>query len=177
MKLVDLSVTRPVAVSMAFIAVMVFGAVSYSRLQVDLLPDLSFPTVTIETEYVGVGPREMETLVSQPIEEAVSVVQGVRQVTSRSRPNRSDITIQFRWGTDMDFAVLNVREKLDALRPLIQNACNDSPVPCHWLDLLPSFDGRYDDYILADGLNPTPAGARVVAEQIWALIERECLAQ
>ncbi len=70
-----------------------------------------------------------------------------------------------------------VREKLDALRPLIQNACNDSPVPCHWLDLLPSFDGRYDDYILADGLNPTPAGARVVAEQIWALIERECLAQ
>ena len=68
MKLVDLSVTRPVAVSMAFVAVMVFGVVSYTRLEVDLLPDLSFPTVTIETEYTGIGPREIETLVSQPIE-------------------------------------------------------------------------------------------------------------
>src|SRR5690606_22790238 len=114
-KLVDLSVTRPVAVSMAFVAVMVFGVVSYTRLEVDLLPDLSFPTVTIETEYTGVGPREIETLVSQPIEEAVAVVQGVRQVTSRSRPGRSDITLQFRWGTDMDFAALDLRERLDLI--------------------------------------------------------------
>ncbi len=115
MKLVDLSVTRPVAVTMAFVAVMVFGFVSYSRLQMDLLPDLSFPTISIETEYAGVGPREMETLVSQPIEEAVAVVQGVRQVTSRSRPGRSDITLQFRWGTDMDFAALDLRERLDLI--------------------------------------------------------------
>ncbi|MDZ7780730.1 MAG: efflux RND transporter permease subunit [Gemmatimonadota bacterium] len=115
MKLVDLSVTRPVAVSMAFVAVIVFGVVSYSRLQVDLLPDLSFPTISIETEYSGVGPREIETLVSQPIEEAVAVVQGVQQVTSRSRPGRSDVTIQFRWGTDMDFAALDLRERLDLI--------------------------------------------------------------
>ncbi|MEX2471627.1 MAG: efflux RND transporter permease subunit [Gemmatimonadota bacterium] len=107
--------TRPVAVTMAFVAVMVFGFVSYSRLQMDLLPDLSFPTISIETEYGGVGPREMETLVSQPIEEAVAVVQGVRQVTSRSRPGRSDITLQFRWGTDMDFAALDLRERLDLI--------------------------------------------------------------
>ncbi|TVR54498.1 MAG: efflux RND transporter permease subunit [Gemmatimonadales bacterium] len=115
MKLVDLSVTRPVAVSMAFIAVMVFGLVSYSRLQVDLLPDLSFPTITIETEYAGVGPREVENLISRPVEEAISVVQGVQQVTSRSRPGRSDITLQFRWGTDMDFAALDLRERLDLI--------------------------------------------------------------
>jgi hydrophobic/amphiphilic exporter-1 (mainly G- bacteria), HAE1 family len=114
-KLVDLSVTRPVAVSMAFIAVMVFGFVSYSRLQVDLLPDLSFPTVNIETEYPGVGPREVENLLSRPIEEAIAVVQGVQQVTSRSRPGRSDITLQFRWGTDMDFAALDLRERLDLI--------------------------------------------------------------
>ena len=115
MKLTDLSVTRPVAVSMAFIAVIVFGMVSYSRLQVDLLPDVSFPTVTIETEYAGVGPREVENLISRPIEEAISVVQGVQEVTSRSRPGRSDITIQFRWGTDMDFAALDLRERLDLI--------------------------------------------------------------
>jgi hydrophobic/amphiphilic exporter-1 (mainly G- bacteria), HAE1 family len=115
LKLVDLSVARPVAVSMAFIAVMVFGVVSYSRLQMDLLPDLSFPTISIETEYQGVGPREMESLISRPIEEAISVVQGVQEVTSRSRPGRSDVTLQYRWGTDMDFAALDLRERLDLI--------------------------------------------------------------
>jgi len=114
-KLVDFSVARPVAVSMAFIAVVVFGLVSYPRLQVDLLPDLSFPTISIETEYAGVGPREMENLISRPIEEAISVVQGVQQVTSRSRPGRSEITVQFRWGTEMDFAALDLRERLDLI--------------------------------------------------------------
>jgi hydrophobic/amphiphilic exporter-1 (mainly G- bacteria), HAE1 family len=114
-KLVDLSVTRPVAVTMTFLAVMVFGVVSYSRLQLDLLPDLSFPTLTIETEYPGVGPREIESLVSRPLEEAISVVQGVQQVTSRSQPGRSDITLQFRWGTNMDFAALDLRERLDLI--------------------------------------------------------------
>jgi HAE1 family hydrophobic/amphiphilic exporter-1 len=114
-KVVDFSVTRPVAVSMAFIAVLVFGAVSFDRLQVDLLPDLSFPTIAIETEYSGVGPREMENLISRPIEEAISVVQGVQQVTSRSRPGRSDLTIQFRWGSSMDQAAADLRERLDLI--------------------------------------------------------------
>jgi hydrophobic/amphiphilic exporter-1 (mainly G- bacteria), HAE1 family len=114
-KVVDLSVARPVAVSMAFIAVVVFGIVSYDRLQVDLLPDISFPTVSIETEYGGVGPREVENLISRPIEESVAVVQGVDQVTSRSRPGRSEITIQFGWGTDMDFAAMDLRERLDLI--------------------------------------------------------------
>jgi hydrophobic/amphiphilic exporter-1 (mainly G- bacteria), HAE1 family len=114
-KLVDFSVGRPVAVSMAFIAVIVFGMVSYSRLQVDLLPDLSFPTISIETDYPGVGPREIENLISRPVEEAISVVQGVQQVTSRSRPGRSEITVHFRWGTDMDFAALDLRERLDLI--------------------------------------------------------------
>jgi hydrophobic/amphiphilic exporter-1 (mainly G- bacteria), HAE1 family len=114
-KLVGLSIRRPVAVAMAFLAIVVFGVVSFSRLPLDLLPNVSFPTLTIQTQYAGVGPQEMENLVSRPIEEAVSVVQGVRQVTSRSRPGRSDVTMTFRWGTDMDFAGLDVRERLDLL--------------------------------------------------------------
>ncbi|MGI9182578.1 MAG: efflux RND transporter permease subunit [Longimicrobiaceae bacterium] len=115
MRIVDLSIRRPVAVAMAFLAVVVFGVVSFSRLPLDLLPDVSFPTLTVQTQYPGVGPQEIENLVSRPIEEAVSVVQGVRQVTSRSRPGRSDVTLTFRWGTDMDFAGLDVRERLDLL--------------------------------------------------------------
>jgi len=115
MKLVDLSVGRPVAVTMAFVAVVIFGLVSFSRLPTDLLPDLSFPTVSIETDYPGVGPREIETLISRPIEQAVGVVQGVQEVTSRSRPGRSDVTVAFRWGTNMEFAALDLRERLDLL--------------------------------------------------------------
>jgi hydrophobic/amphiphilic exporter-1 (mainly G- bacteria), HAE1 family len=115
MKIVDLSIRRPVAVAMGFLALVVFGVVSFSRLQLDLLPDIAFPTVTIQTSYPGVGPQEIESLLSRPIEEAVSVVQGVQEVTSRSRPGRSDVTVAFRWGTDMDFAALDVRERLDLL--------------------------------------------------------------
>ncbi len=115
MKVVDFAIRRPVAVAMAYLAVVVFGIVSFTRLPLDLLPDVAFPTVTIETEYAGVGPQEIETLLSRPVEEAVSIVQGVQEVTSRSRPGRSDVTVAFRWGTDMDFAALDMRERLDLL--------------------------------------------------------------
>jgi HAE1 family hydrophobic/amphiphilic exporter-1 len=115
MKLVGLSIRRPVTVAMACVAVIVFGVVSFGRLPLDLLPDLSFPTITVQTEYSGVAPQEIETLISRPVEEALAVVQGVQEVTSRSRPGRSDVTVTFRWGTDMDFAALAVRERLDLL--------------------------------------------------------------
>lgn len=115
MRLVDFSVRRPVAISMAFAAVLVFGFVSFERLDTDLLPDLSFPTITVETDYDEVGPREIENLISRPIEEAVGVVQGVEEVTSRSRPGRSEVTVTFRWGTDMDLAAMDVRERLDLI--------------------------------------------------------------
>jgi hydrophobic/amphiphilic exporter-1 (mainly G- bacteria), HAE1 family len=96
LKLVDLSIRRPVAITMGFLALAVFGVVSFSRLQLDLLPDVSFPTLTIRAEYPGVSPQEIETLLSRPIEEAVSIVQGIQQVTSRSRAGRSEVTIAFR---------------------------------------------------------------------------------
>ncbi|MGI9190388.1 MAG: efflux RND transporter permease subunit [Longimicrobiaceae bacterium] len=115
MKLVDLAVRRPVTTAMFYVAVTVFGVVSLGRLPTELLPDLTFPTLTIQTEYPGVGPQEIETLVSRPIEEALAVVQGVQEVTSYSRPGRSEVVLTFRWGTDMDFAALAARERLDLL--------------------------------------------------------------
>jgi len=114
-KLVDLSIRRPVAITMGFLALTVFGIVSFSRLQLDLLPDVAFPTLTIRTEYAGAAPQEIETLVSRPVEEAVSIVQGIQQVTSRSRAGRSEVTLSFRWGTEMDFAAMDVRERLDLI--------------------------------------------------------------
>lgn len=106
---------RPVAVVMFTLAVLLFGLVSLSRLPVTLLPNLSYPTLTVRTELEGAAPTEIETLLSKPIEEVVGVIKNVRRVTSTSRAGTSDVTLEFNWGTKMDYAVLDVREKLDTL--------------------------------------------------------------
>ncbi|HUR41806.1 MAG TPA: efflux RND transporter permease subunit [Verrucomicrobiae bacterium] len=115
MGIIELSTRRPVAITMLTIAVLLFGFVSLSRLEVTLLPNLSYPTLTIRTELPGAAPTEIETLLSKPIEEALGIVKNVRQVRSGSQAGRSDVTLEFNWGTEMDLAVLDVREKLDAL--------------------------------------------------------------
>lgn len=113
--MIRFSTRRPVAISMVTLAVLLFGMVSLTRLPVTLLPDLSYPTVTVRTELLGAAPTEIETLLSKPIEEAVGVIKGVRHVRSVSQPGQSDVTLEFEWGTSIDYAVLDVREKLDVL--------------------------------------------------------------
>jgi hypothetical protein len=70
-----------------------------------------------------------------------------------------------------------VRAKMDALRPLVQDACENSAVACHWLDLRPTFAGRYDELIQSDGLNPTAIGSQVTAQMIWSVMQQYCIAQ
>ena len=113
--IVRLATERRVTIMMVTIAILVFGFVSLSRLKLNLLPELSYPTVTIRTELVGAAPSELENLVSKPIEEAVGVIKGVRQVRSVSRSGQSDVTLEFQWGTEMDYAGVDIREKLDVL--------------------------------------------------------------
>ena len=97
------------------IAIVLFGMVSLSRLKVNLLPDISYPTLTVRTELTGAAPVEIENLITKPIEEAVGVIRNVRQVRSVSRSGQSDVTLEFLWGTDMDIAGVDVREKIDIL--------------------------------------------------------------
>ena len=115
MKLVDTAVARPVTIWMFTLGILLFGMVAAGRLAVNLLPDLSYPSLTVRTEFIGAAPAEVEQLVSKPIEEAVGIVKGVRKVQSVSRSGRSDVVMEFDWGTDMDLAALEVREKLDVL--------------------------------------------------------------
>lgn len=116
MKLIDFSIRRKVTIAMFTIGIILFGFVSLSRLNINLLPELSYPTLTVRTEFEGAAPAEVENLVSKPIEEALGVVKNVQQVSSISRPGQSDVTLEFAWGTDMDFASIDVREKIDALQ-------------------------------------------------------------
>ena len=115
MKIVSLATRRPVSVVVFFVALMIFGLISFRELPVDLLPDLSFPTLTIRTEYSGVAPADVETFVTTPIEDAVGIVSGLVDISSVSRAGLSDVIMEFAWGTDMDFAAIDVREQLAQL--------------------------------------------------------------
>ncbi|MBQ4889201.1 efflux RND transporter permease subunit [Shewanella sp. MMG014] len=115
MSLINTSVKRPVTVWMFMLAIMLFGMVGFTRLAVKLLPDLSYPSVTVRTAYDGAAPVEVEQLISKPIEEAVGVVKGLRKISSISRSGMSDVVLEFEWGTNMDMASLEVREKIDTI--------------------------------------------------------------
>ena len=111
------TVTRPIAVSMVVLAICVFGLVGLLGLPVNLLPDVSYPSVTVRTTYPGASPRDVEERISERVQELVAVVPGVRRVFSISRPGVSDVVLEFGWGTQMSFAVNDVRERLDRFFP------------------------------------------------------------
>ena len=110
------STRRPVAVAMLVLAVVLLGTISFARLPIDLLPDVSFPRLVVHTGYPNVAPAEIERLVTEPVEQQAAAVPGVEKVTSLSQEGVSLVTLRFAWGTDMDFAALNVRERLDNIR-------------------------------------------------------------
>jgi HAE1 family hydrophobic/amphiphilic exporter-1 len=114
-RLIEIATERRVTIVMMMTAIVLFGMVSLSRLNLNLLPDISYPTLTVRAELTGAAPAEIESLLSKPIEEAVGVVRNVRLVRSVSRSGQADVTIEFLWGTDMDMAGIDIREKLDVL--------------------------------------------------------------
>ncbi|MEQ9263978.1 MAG: efflux RND transporter permease subunit [Balneolaceae bacterium] len=120
MKLIDFSIKRKVTISMFTVAILLFGIVSLGRLKVNLLPDLSYPTLTIRTAFEGAAPVEIENLITKPIEEAVGVVKGVKKVRSISKTGQSDVVLEFVWGTNMDLVNLDVISKLDAIQLPLQ---------------------------------------------------------
>jgi len=107
---------RPVAVLMVFLAAVVFGYFSLGRLPVTLMPEMSYPTLTVRTEYPGAAPEEVENDISRRIEEQLGVVSGLNEISSISRAGVSDVVLEFMWGTSMVDAIQNTLEKLDTVR-------------------------------------------------------------
>lgn len=110
-----IAVRRPVTTSMFVVAVCLFGLVSLDRLALNLLPDISYPSLTIQTSYEDAAPEEIEALITRPVEESVGVAGGLTRLSSVSRPGQSEVILEFGWGVNMDFASIEVREKLDLL--------------------------------------------------------------
>jgi len=119
MSIPRLAIQRPVAVAMLFVALVFLGVLSASRLPVDLLPDIAYPKLIVYTSYPDVAPAEVERFVTEPVEQQVATVPGVDRLESTTREGASLVVLRFAWGTDMDFAALNVREKIDGLRGVL----------------------------------------------------------
>ncbi|NQU43415.1 efflux RND transporter permease subunit [bacterium] len=117
MNLSRFSVNRPVFTVMACLIVILMGGISLTRLPVDLMPDISYPTLSVSTRYENASPEEIEELVTRPIEEAMSAVPGVEEVSSTSSEGSSNVRVTFSWGVDLDAASNDVRDRLDRVIP------------------------------------------------------------
>ena len=119
MRLPELSVKRPVTVLMLVFIVLILGGVSLSKLPIDLMPDIEIPVAIVQTNYDGVGPQEIEKSVTRPIEEVISRVQNIDKVNSMSSEGSSIVIAQFKFGTNMDYAALDMREKVDLIKKML----------------------------------------------------------
>ncbi len=127
MKLAQLSVNRPVTTLMIFVAMVVLGLVSMSKLGLDLMPELEIPAVSVITAYQGAGPEEVETLITEPMEDTLSTISGVDEVISVSKEGISAVTLRFEWGEKIDESINDVREKIDLIRERLPEEA-DNPV-------------------------------------------------
>lgn len=131
MSVIDIAVKRPVGTVMFFIGVILLGFISLSRLSINLLPDLSYPKITVLTEYPGSGPEEIEKFITTKLEGPVNSISGVKKINSISKEGISIITLEFHWGTDMDFALLHTKEKTEEARRDLPDDC-PAPVILEW---------------------------------------------
>jgi HAE1 family hydrophobic/amphiphilic exporter-1 len=113
MNLARFSATRPVLIAMATFGILILGSVALVRIPIDLMPDVTSPTLSVSTSYLNASPAEIEELITRPIEEAMSAVPGVEEVSSSSSEGSSSVRITFAWGSDLDAASNDVRDRLD----------------------------------------------------------------
>jgi hydrophobic/amphiphilic exporter-1 (mainly G- bacteria), HAE1 family len=137
MSLAEVSVKRPVATTMACLVVIVLGAIAFTRLPIDLLPEVTFPSLTVSTAYQNVGPQEVEELITRPVEEAMAAISGVEEIVSTSSEGSSSVRIAFAWGTDLDEAANEVRTRLDRIRGRLPEDADPPTVLKFDLDAFP----------------------------------------
>ncbi len=128
MRITEIAIRRAVTFTMIYLIAVGFGLFSLGRLRVDLWPNLTFPVIAVITQYTGVGPYDMETAVTRPIEETLASVQNVKTVGSSSRQGLSLVLLEFSWGTDMNQAEIDVRNALDWVTDILPDDATDPMV-------------------------------------------------
>jgi HAE1 family hydrophobic/amphiphilic exporter-1 len=115
MRISHFAIHRPIFTIMVVLIVLLLGAISLLRLPIDLMPDISYPTLSVSCTYENAGPQEIEELITRPIEQAVSAVPGVEEVTSVSTEGQGTVRVTFTWGTDLDASANDIRDRLDRI--------------------------------------------------------------
>ena len=117
MKITSFSIKRPVTIFMAIITILMFGVVSFFKLNVDMLPSFNLPMLMVVTSYPGAGPSEIESIITDPFESILLTTTNIENINSVSSEGSSMIMLEFKEDTDMDFASIEVREKIDMIKP------------------------------------------------------------
>ncbi len=166
MKMTQFAINRPIFTIMVVLIVVLLGGVSLLRLPIDLMPDISYPTISISCTYENAGPEEIEELITRPIEEAVSAVPGVEEVTSVSTEGQGTVRVEFAWGTDLDAAANDIRDRLDRVMERLPEEA-DRPT-------LRKFDlASFPILILGASSNLDPVQTRLIIEdQVKYRLER-----
>jgi multidrug efflux pump subunit AcrB len=112
---IRLSIQRPIAVAMAYLAVSILGIVAWRNLPIEFLPDTSYPRLSVTASWPGASPEATEAFLTAPVEAAIQQVAGVQRITSRSGEGSAYIDVEFQRETDMNFARLEMSERLGAL--------------------------------------------------------------
>jgi HAE1 family hydrophobic/amphiphilic exporter-1 len=110
------AIHRPVTMFMISGVIMLLGAISLLRLPVDLMPDVTYPTITVRVGYGGVGPAEIEQLIVRPLEQTLAAVPGVEQINSTASEGSGQVRLNFAWGTNLSEAADEVRTRVDRMR-------------------------------------------------------------
>lgn len=128
MNLSKIAVKRPVTIAMVTLIVIILGVVSLSKLPIDLFPEIEVPVAIVTTSYSGVGSQEIEELITKPVEEAIATVNDIENVSSMSSEGSSTVIAEFDYGTDMNFAALDMREKVDMVKDSLPEDSNSPMV-------------------------------------------------
>ncbi|TFB19276.1 efflux RND transporter permease subunit [Filobacillus milosensis] len=128
MRLVESSIKRPVGVTMIILAILALGFVSFRNLSVDLYPEIDLPIAVVATNYEGAAPQEVEELVTKPIESSVATIEGVETIQAQSQPGNSLVILMFSTDTDLDSALLNVRESVDRVKGFLPDSAGEPNV-------------------------------------------------
>ena len=156
MNISSVSVKRPVTTLMIVLAVVVFGMVSLGKLPIDLLPDFELPIAVVTASYEGVGPQEIENLVTRPLEEVIATVSNIENVSSITSEGQSIIIAQFSFNPDMDFAALEMREKVDLVKGYLPDGVSE-PMVLRWIPM-PRRSCNYPCQIRGSGTSPGNSG-------------------
>ena len=125
MNLPKISVRRPVAIAMVFLATLLFGLVSLTRLPLDVMPEMEFPSLTVITLYPGASAIEVEQQVTRPLEASLGGTENLKEISSQSKENVSFISLQFEWGADISESASNARDLIELVKTrLPSNAYN-----------------------------------------------------